>query len=163
MWEPEHKEMTAASKSWPLLKLHCRGCVLSRTSQVQGEAEALREETGICTGGKGRGMGPSTYTRIMEITSGRTVCQQGLAATCKDSSVEAEAIVGERHSVLRMSQYERRRPGNAGREGAGHPPEEGHTRLGRRGSRYVADSAHVHRLGTEPDCDALVCVVEPEV
>jgi hypothetical protein len=29
-------------------------------------------------------MGPSTYTRIMEITSGSTIFQQGLAATCKD-------------------------------------------------------------------------------
>jgi hypothetical protein len=30
-------------------------------------------------------MGPSTDARIMEITSGFTDSQQGLAATCKDS------------------------------------------------------------------------------
>jgi hypothetical protein len=29
-------------------------------------------------------MGPSTYARIMEITSGTAGAQQGLAATCKD-------------------------------------------------------------------------------
>ncbi len=29
-------------------------------------------------------MGPSTYTRTMEITLGSTIYQQGLAATCKD-------------------------------------------------------------------------------
>jgi hypothetical protein len=31
-------------------------------------------------------MGPSTYARIAEITSGTSILQQGLAATCKDSS-----------------------------------------------------------------------------
>jgi hypothetical protein len=30
-------------------------------------------------------MGPSTHARIVEITSGTTNLQQGLAATCKDS------------------------------------------------------------------------------
>ncbi len=29
-------------------------------------------------------MGPSTYARVAEIMSGRTISQQGLAATCKD-------------------------------------------------------------------------------
>jgi hypothetical protein len=29
-------------------------------------------------------MGPGTYTRNMEIMSGRAIFQQGLAATCKD-------------------------------------------------------------------------------
>ena len=32
-----------------------------------------------------RGMGPGTYGQIVEITSGTTGLQQGLAATCKDS------------------------------------------------------------------------------
>jgi hypothetical protein len=30
-------------------------------------------------------MGPSTYARIVDITSGTSILQQGLAATCKDS------------------------------------------------------------------------------
>ena len=29
-------------------------------------------------------MGPDTYARIAEITSGKTIFQQGLAITCKD-------------------------------------------------------------------------------
>ena len=60
----------------------------------------------------------------MEITSGRTDCQQGLAATCKDPSVEAKATVDGRRSVLRMSQYERRRRGNARPGGADTALEE---------------------------------------
>ena len=31
-----------------------------------------------------RGMGPSAYARIAEITLGRAISQQGLATTCKD-------------------------------------------------------------------------------
>jgi hypothetical protein len=76
------------------------------------------------TGGSWRGTGPSTHARIMEITSGRTVCQQGLAATCEDSSIEAKAIADERHSALRMSQYERRRRGNARSGGVDTAPKE---------------------------------------
>ena len=34
--------------------------------------------------GRGGGKGPSTYARVVEITSGTTNFQQGLAATCKD-------------------------------------------------------------------------------
>ena len=52
--------------------------------QTWREADDFREETGKCTGREWRGMGPSTYTRIAEITSGGTIFQQGLAATCKD-------------------------------------------------------------------------------
>lgn len=33
-------------------------------------------------------MGPSTYARVVEITSGRAISQQGLAATCKDLAHE---------------------------------------------------------------------------
>ena len=52
--------------------------------QAWREADVSREETGECTGRKWRGMGPSTFTRIAEITSGSTNYQQGLAATCED-------------------------------------------------------------------------------
>ena len=84
VWEPEHKGMTAASKTDSLLKLHCRDTPTSRTRWDLREADAPREETGRCTGREWRGTGPSTYTRIVEITSGGTILQQGLAATCKD-------------------------------------------------------------------------------
>jgi hypothetical protein len=36
-------------------------------------------------------MGPSTYARIMEITSGTADSQQGPAATCKDSLYRVKA------------------------------------------------------------------------
>jgi len=47
-------------------------------------AEALQEETGIRTEGAPRGRGPVASVRIVEIMSGRSICQQGLAATCED-------------------------------------------------------------------------------
>jgi hypothetical protein len=49
-----------------------------------GEAVAPLEEAGECTEVTPRGMGPSTYARNAEITSGRSYFQQGLAATCTD-------------------------------------------------------------------------------
>jgi hypothetical protein len=76
--------MTVASKLVPSLKLHCGDILTCRTSILVGEAEVLREETGISTEGTLRGKGPSTYTRIMEIMSGRADSQQRLATTCKD-------------------------------------------------------------------------------
>jgi hypothetical protein len=52
----------------------CNGC----------EAVTLREETDKSTGEASRGKGPSTHARIAEITSGKTISQQGLATTCED-------------------------------------------------------------------------------
>ena len=62
----------------------CRVTLARRTRLHWGEADAHREETGECTGGAPRGMGPSTYTRIAEITPGTSIFQQGLVATCED-------------------------------------------------------------------------------
>jgi hypothetical protein len=39
-------------------------------------------------------MGPSTCTRNLEITSGRTISQQGLATTCKDPSAKGTGTGG---------------------------------------------------------------------
>jgi hypothetical protein len=109
--------MIAAPKFPPHVKVASWAFLVRRTRRSWGEADVLREVTGMSTGGARRGTDPSAHTQVVEITSGRTVYQQGLAATCKDSPVEAEAIVGERYSVPRMSQYERRRWGNARRSG----------------------------------------------
>jgi hypothetical protein len=38
------------------------------------------------TVGSWRGMDPSAHTKIAEITSGKAIFQQGLAATCEDLS-----------------------------------------------------------------------------
>ena len=55
-----------------------------------GKAIVLREVTGTCTSGAA---GVEVQTReegSAEITSGRTVAQQGLTATCNDLAQEGE-------------------------------------------------------------------------
>jgi hypothetical protein len=84
VWEPEHNGMTAASKTYASLKLHCGESSVCRTPPTEGEADTFWEATGMCTRGTPRGTGPSTYTRIMEITPGRANFQQGPTTTCKD-------------------------------------------------------------------------------
>jgi len=39
-------------------------------------------------------MGPSTYARVAEITSGRAISQQGLTATCKDPLYKETEVSG---------------------------------------------------------------------
>ena len=80
--------MTAAPKQGSLLKSQCRGFLASQTSLFYCEADAVREETGKSTAGSWRGRGPSTRARIVEITSGKSLFQQGLIATCKDRTDE---------------------------------------------------------------------------
>lgn len=64
---------------------NCRGENLARRTRFHlGESEVCWEESGECTSRASRGMGPSTYTKIAETTSGRSRLQQVLAATCKD-------------------------------------------------------------------------------
>ncbi len=48
------------------------------------------------TGETPRGRGPSNYTKIVEIMSGKTISQQGLATTCKDllRKVNSEVVRG---------------------------------------------------------------------
>jgi hypothetical protein len=98
--------MTAASKTAPRLKLHCREHAMCETRVTRCEAGVSWEETGECTRRTSRGMGPSTCTRNLEITSGRSISQQGLATTCKDPSAKGTGT-GGRVLVRRMSQYER--------------------------------------------------------
>jgi hypothetical protein len=59
-----------------------------RTCLSLGEAGAVREEAGKCTGWTRRGTGPSTSAQTVELTSGRANSQQGLTATCKDPGHE---------------------------------------------------------------------------
>jgi len=44
----------------------------------------------MSTEGALRGRGPCTYTRIVEIMSGRADSQQGLATTCKDPTYKGK-------------------------------------------------------------------------
>jgi hypothetical protein len=49
-----------------------------------GKADEVGEETGISTLPPDGIKAQASWERLAEITSGRTSCQQGFAATCKD-------------------------------------------------------------------------------
>ena len=83
--------MTAASIYGSPPKLPCGGKSARRTRFPWGETGVLGEATDKGSRGVWRGMGPSTYARVAEITSGRAISQQGLTATCKDRVHKAEA------------------------------------------------------------------------
>jgi hypothetical protein len=48
-------------------------------------------------------MGPGTLTQIVEITSGRTIFQQGLTATCKDLPYKENEIGKEEFGLAHES------------------------------------------------------------
>lgn len=89
--EPEGDRMTAASKYGSPPKLLCGGFLARRTRFPWGEAGVPGEVMDKRSREARRGMGPSACTRVAEIMSGRTISQQGLAATCKDPALKAEA------------------------------------------------------------------------
>ena len=62
----------------------------SRPKRLVGKAADTDEETGTCSLWDRRGTGSSISGKIFRITSGRTPWQQGLVATCQDSSHEAK-------------------------------------------------------------------------
>jgi hypothetical protein len=70
-----------------------------------GKADAGREEMGECTARAAGGQVQASRERYAEITLGTSISQQGLAATCKDPLYKAEAEVGGRDLVGRMSLY----------------------------------------------------------
>ena len=76
--------MTAASIYGSPPKLLCGGKSARRTRFPWGETGVLGQVTDKSSRGAWRGMGPSTYARVAELTSGRSHSQQGLTATCKD-------------------------------------------------------------------------------
>jgi hypothetical protein len=92
---------------------------------------------GECIRGARRGMGPSICARIAEIMLGRSLLQQGLAATCKDHLEEPIGKAGWSIWDWHMSPYERRREGNSFRGGARRHPWRGNASKGRRGSRRL--------------------------
>jgi hypothetical protein len=138
VWEPEHKGMTAALKWNSHGEAASWGVLRAEPVKIEVRPMFYGKATGHSTVEAWRGTGPSAHTRIVEITSGTSKEQQGLAATCKDQSYKAQFEIDRSNLVGRMSEYERRRLGNAGRGGARHLSEGGNTRLGQRSSRYVA-------------------------
>ena len=143
--------MTAASKLGSPPKLPCGGRFARRTRLTWGETGVLGEEADMCSQGARRGKGPSTYARIAEITSGRTIAQQGLATTCKDPAHNANSGGAGRTMVWRMSPYERRRGGNAPPGGleaapARVTPDPGKGALGTRWPRQLVRTRTQSRI-----------------
>ena len=65
---------------------------MCRTCSYEREASISEEEVGISTQKTRRGMDPSTYTKIIEIMSGKTVFQQGFVTTCKDRTCKVQKL-----------------------------------------------------------------------
>ncbi len=103
-----------------------------------GKVDVVGEVTVKCTSRATAVQIQASRERLAEITSGRATSQQGLAATCKDSPHGRKAEGGERDLVWRMSPYERRRRGNALRDGAGHRLGAGNAVAEQRGSGHSA-------------------------
>ena len=137
------------------------GSIEATTTLTQGgKADVVGEGTASCTSRATAVRVQASRERLAEITSGRAISQQGLAATCKDSPAGRQAEGGERDLVWRMSPYERRRRGNALRDGAGHRLGAGNTVAERRGSRHLAVPGPCP--GTEPGLDGSRRRDEPE-
>jgi hypothetical protein len=77
------------------------------TCDRTGKADDAGEETGKCTLHTAATGARASKERLAEITSGKAVSQQGLAATCKDPPTKAATVGGGRVSVCRMRSYER--------------------------------------------------------
>ena len=133
----EHKRMTAAPKD-PPDRSSCRGTATRRPAGDSGKANVLGEATGACTP---RAAGVGVQTRgegSAEITSGRACAQQRLAASCKDRPSEAMPKPDGGQQVWRMSQYERRRRGNALPGGSPCLPRGGNADPRQSGSGHLA-------------------------
>jgi hypothetical protein len=95
-----------------------------------------------CSPERGGDGNPPLRVRAPWIYPTRAISQQGLAATCKDPLYKAGAEISRRDLVWRMSEYERRRRGNALRGGAGRHHGEGNTRSVQRSSGHLAGIGH---------------------
>jgi hypothetical protein len=92
---PEHNEMAATSKIHSAVKSLERNFTVRRPITLLGKADAAGEVTGkgnlqtVVVGAQ------ASRERLAEITSGRTYCQQGPVATCKDHRHEVRPEAGE--------------------------------------------------------------------
>jgi hypothetical protein len=145
-WQANPEARTLVNDCSPDIKVRSevveRGIVGRRTVAFSGKAEVVREVTGMSTSRAAGVRVRASGERLAEITSGRAISQQGLAATCKDPPTKATTVGGGRVMVWRMSLYERRRKGNAFRSGAGRRSGVGNTHARRRGSGHVAVLEH---------------------
>ncbi len=106
-WRPEHNGMAAVAKFPSTVKLLEWEFAGEPTCDRTGKADDAGEETGMCTPHTAATGARASKERLAEITSGRAVSQQGLAATCEDPPTKATTVGGGRDSVWRMRSYER--------------------------------------------------------
>jgi hypothetical protein len=98
-WWLEHNGMSAASKSLPR-EVASWTKAGSRPNLPRGRPMTSGKLTGACTRWDRRGRGPGNQGKTRRITSRRSRWQQGLVATCKDSSNEVKnRSRGEPHGI----------------------------------------------------------------
>jgi len=73
-------------------KLLLREFCAKPTRRLSGKADDLWEETSMRTIDSTVIGGQTSKERFVEITSGRTITQQGLTATCKDPPHKAHCV-----------------------------------------------------------------------
>jgi hypothetical protein len=96
--------MVTISKHPPLCSLSADRCGKPTYWRDVGKADDVGEGTGMRTQRPAGIMAQASWDRRAEITSGRTISQQGLAATCKDHRVEVgDTKSWKRVVVWRMS------------------------------------------------------------
>ena len=83
-WRPEHNEMAAVAKVPSTQKSFGWIVAEEPTCDSPGKADVVGEETGMSTSQTAVIGARASKERHAEITSGRTISQQGLATTCKD-------------------------------------------------------------------------------
>jgi hypothetical protein len=156
VWEPEHKQMTAAPKWNPHVGVTSWGCCARRTRKEWGEADALQEETGRhWRGATGYGSKHPRTDRGDNV--GNHHLPAGACSNLRRPDRGATCKAGWRHLVGRMSQYEQRRLGNASRGDGQRLPEPGNACLGQRGSRSVAGDTRGLCLDFVPASTVLTC------
>src|SRR5882672_10334224 len=96
--------MATISQHHPRGSLSADRCGKPTHREGLGKADDVGEETGRCTRRPAGIMAQASWERLAEITSGKAIAQQGLAATCKDHRVEVgDTTSGWRVVVWRMS------------------------------------------------------------
>ena len=161
---PEHKGMTAASKTKTMRKSLNGVDANRRPVQNVGKAVALWEETGKCTTG-GAGVGVQARgKRIAELNVGKDPFPAGARSNLQGLSNQPRGEGGERIWVRHLSPYELRWPGNAGLGDAKHLPLMGNTLTGQRGSRSMTALRKRHhvracRIGSTWQTECRACHV----
>jgi hypothetical protein len=142
-------ESPKTAKSYSAPRLLCAGgreeptrCVLSRKADVI-MGRNRQEHHGIC-----RGSGAFSQRKLCRDNVGKDhVPSAGIDDNLQRlTCIRREAEIRQRWMVCRMSQYERRRRGNARRSSVRHYSRAGNTMPGQRGSGHLAVPSGIRTL-----------------